>query len=65
MKEQISPAQYLRRSKAAAMLDVCIPIIDGMIRRGELPVVRVGRRLRIPASALNSLANQKGPSQAA
>jgi excisionase family DNA binding protein len=43
---------YLRIAEAARMLDVSERTIRRRIRDGTLPIVRLGRLVRIPSSAL-------------
>ncbi|NLS97426.1 MAG: excisionase family DNA-binding protein [Planctomycetaceae bacterium] len=41
--------------RAAEYLEVSWYTIDGMIRRGEIPVIQMGRRRRIPLDAVDQL----------
>jgi excisionase family DNA binding protein len=49
----------LRLPEAAQALAVGRNTLLGIIARGELPTVRIGRSVRIPASALEAWAEQK------
>lgn len=45
-------AGVLTRPEAAEFLRVHPRHVDAMIRRGELPAVRIGRRVLVPKNAL-------------
>jgi excisionase family DNA binding protein len=48
---------FLRLDEAADVLRVCRSTLRTMIKRGDLPAVRVGKRgVRVPAQALRRLA---------
>jgi excisionase family DNA binding protein len=44
-----------RRRDAAAVLTVSVKSLDRKIARGELPVIRIGRRVLIPKAAVEAL----------
>ena len=48
----MSKIQMLSRAAAANALAVNPRTIDAMIRRGEIPAVKIGRRVLIPESGL-------------
>jgi excisionase family DNA binding protein len=55
-KKEPPPAVKLQsRQKTALQAGVNPRTIDAMVRRGELPCVRLGRRVMIPISAVNAL----------
>lgn len=47
------------RGTAAKSLQVSVPTLDRLIRRGELPVVRIGRAVRIEPAALQKLVRER------
>jgi len=57
MKETGETAQegriLLRYEEAARTLGLCRATVCQMVERGEFPVVRIGRAVRIPTSALD------------
>jgi excisionase family DNA binding protein len=53
------PAVFLRISRVAELLDISRPSVYNLIHSGELKgCIRVGSRLRIPASAVEELAER-------
>ena len=48
----MSKIQMLSRAAAANALAVNPRTIDAMIRRGEIPAVKIGRRVLIPEAGL-------------
>jgi excisionase family DNA binding protein len=44
--------ELLRVEEAAAVLDVSTYLVYEMVKRGELPSVRLGRLVRVPRTAL-------------
>ena len=48
------------RDEAARLLCCCARTIDKMVRTGELPVVHVGRAVRIPIAAISQYVAQGG-----
>lgn len=55
----------ISKSEAAKMLGVSLRTIDRLIALKELPVRRLGRRVLIPRSGLQSLLRSDHPTQAA
>jgi excisionase family DNA binding protein len=53
--------EYWKPAELAKMLRVDGRVIYGMIERGELEAIRLGRVLRIPADALARLSAKKPP----
>jgi excisionase family DNA binding protein len=49
----------LRISEAAEMLSVARSKAYAMVQAGELPVVRIGKSVRIPVRALNEYVERK------
>jgi excisionase family DNA binding protein len=47
--------QLLKVRESADALNCSVPMVRKMIRAGSLPVVRVGRALRVPASAVEAI----------
>lgn len=55
----------LTREEAATTLRLCARTVDAMIRRGELPAVRIGRQVRLSVTALQEwIARREADSQA-
>lgn len=50
----ITPIQLLRVPDVAARLDVCDGTVWRMLRRGELPRVKIGQATRVPADAVDA-----------
>ncbi len=44
----------LSRTEAAKRLSVSLPTFDRLIKSGELPVVRIGRLVRVEESTLDN-----------
>lgn len=65
--------QLLKVQESADALNLSVPMVRKMIKAGSLPVVRVGRAVRVPAAAVEALAEggvppateSSGPSPAA
>ncbi len=55
MEVRPSSIKYLTRQEVAAALGVSRRTVDRLIKRGALPVVRLGRLVRIPEKALEEL----------
>ena len=52
-KQQAKPERLLYDvARTADVLDMSASQVRNMINRGELPAVRIGRAVRVPASAL-------------
>lgn len=51
--------EYCRVDEAAAVLDVSKWLVYELIRRGDLPSVKLGRLVRVPRSALEVLRQTK------
>jgi excisionase family DNA binding protein len=49
-----TPELLLTRDEAAAALKLCTRTVDKLIRNGELPVVRIGRRVLVSVSAIEA-----------
>lgn len=45
------------RKKGARSLGICLRTLEQLIRRGEIPVVRIGRRILLSPRALEEFAN--------
>ena len=54
-KKQSPTGEYLSPFQMGLTLDLCEETVYRLIARGELAAVRVGRRLRLPRSQLDSL----------
>jgi excisionase family DNA binding protein len=57
------PRVLLSLPEAAAALAIGRNTLLGLIERGELPTVRIGRSVRIPVSALETWAERNQSSQ--
>ena len=55
----------LGRKEAAAVLGVCLRMLDYMIVRGEIATRRVGRRVLIPRAELEKFASTYEPARKA
>jgi len=55
MEARLGSIRYLTRREVAAALGVSQSTVDRLIKRGALPVVRLGRLVRIPERALEDL----------
>lgn len=53
-----SSAMFLTRQEAAAVLRISLSSLDRMIEEGVLRVRRIGRRVLIPVTAINKLAEE-------
>jgi excisionase family DNA binding protein len=51
------PSLLVRKREAARLLSVSVDTLEALVRTGQLPSVRVGRRVLIPRSALTALAD--------
>lgn len=58
MTENLSTWRAWSRDEAAGILGVPVAQVDAAIRRGELPVARIGKHIRIADSALRRFAGQ-------
>jgi len=45
----------LRPRRVAEMLDICVSAVYERIYAGDLPCVRIGRSVRVPAAAIKEL----------
>lgn len=54
-KQSQEPPEFYKPAEIAKKLRVDMRVIYGMIDRGELPVIKVGRVFRIPATAVEEL----------
>ncbi len=52
---QLSPRLTITVEEAAVALGISRTLAYESVRRGELPVIRIGRRILIPALALDEL----------
>lgn len=50
--------EYVTRAEAAQILSVSLPTLDGMIERGIIPALKVGRVVRIARDDLSLEAMQ-------
>jgi excisionase family DNA binding protein len=50
-------AQFLSVAEAAAVLNLSVMTLYRLLKRGEFPAVRVGRRFCVPVQAINGLAD--------
>jgi excisionase family DNA binding protein len=57
--------RLLTRNEVCERLRCSMPTLDRMIKRGDLPVVRVGRRVLLRESTVNEWirAHEHGPAQ--
>lgn len=46
---------FLSRKETAKKLGICIPTLERRLKDGTLPSIRIGRRILIPADALERL----------
>jgi len=60
VQKQPEDRVLLRVKAAAEKLDISISQSYNLINRGELESVRVGRAIRIPARAIDKIANGGG-----
>ncbi|MEX0991593.1 MAG: helix-turn-helix domain-containing protein [Actinomycetota bacterium] len=59
--DALDPARVYRVDEAAALLRVGEKTLRNAIRRGEVPAIRIGRRIVLPGAALAEfLANPGG-----
>lgn len=49
----------LRVKEAAALLDISLAVAYDAVHRGELPVIRIGRRILVPTAALMAMVGLK------
>ena len=56
----MQPARLLKVRESADALACSVPMVRKMIKAGTLPVVRVGRAVRIPAAAVEALVGAGG-----
>lgn len=49
----------LRVKEAAALLDISLAVAYEAVHRGELPVIRIGRRILVPTAALMAMVGLK------
>lgn len=54
-----SPTRMLSRDHVAESLGVSKQTVDRLIRRGDLRAIKIGRRVLVPADALDALIAQK------
>lgn len=52
---------WLSVNRTAELLDVSRATVYRLIRRGEIPVVRIGGRLRVPIDELREMLKPAGP----
>lgn len=57
--EVVGKMQLLRISEAAKRLEISRSMVYLLINRGEIPSVRIGSILRVPAEALDELIQNK------
>ena len=60
MKERASEQRTYSVHEAARILGISRNSAYDGVRRGEIPVIRVGGRLLVPAAALNRLLGMEG-----
>lgn len=53
--------QAISTEEAAKRLNLHVETIRRMVRRGELPAVKVGTRVRVPVSVIDALLNGEQP----
>ncbi len=53
----------LRVKEAAALLDISLAVAYEAVHRGELPVIRIGRRILVPTAALMAMVGLKASSE--
>lgn len=51
----------LRVKEAAVLLDISLAGAYEAVHRGELPVIRIGRRILVPTAALMAMVGLKTP----
>jgi excisionase family DNA binding protein len=56
--DEIAPATLLSLRELAQRWGVDVKTLRGMIDRGELPVVRLGRLIRVPVAVIRSIESQ-------
>ncbi len=57
--------KYLNMTEVAGRLEVSGQTVARMIERGELPAVKIGRRVKVPSAAVSAyLERQKVPATA-
>jgi excisionase family DNA binding protein len=54
----MEPGHFLKVSTVAQILDMSQSGIYNLIRHGDLPAIRIGEILRVPAEAVKHLMNQ-------
>lgn len=47
--------------EAAEKLGISRPVAYQAVNRGDIPVIRIGRRILVPVAALEKLLNSAGP----
>lgn len=52
--------RFLTRYQVAEILAVSVGTVDGLIRRGEIPAVRVGSSVRVSEEGLSEFVQKHG-----
>lgn len=60
MKNTHEFARFLSIATVAAILGISKPSVGALVRRGELPAIRVGHVFRIPETALETYLTAQG-----
>ncbi len=56
-EEFIEKSLTLTVGETSQLLGISVPLVWGMIKRGELPTIRLGRLVRIPRARLMAIVN--------
>ena len=62
--QPINGVRLLKLSESAKMLGISLNTLKGIIRRGDIETVSIGKRGRIPLASLRSFANIKSVKEA-